>query len=146
VVKGIRLLSPYQVGVINGVTGVLVRSSLFDSIGSSIFNATGAPDKAMLIDDIWISGHLASAQIPRWVVPMRPQHLLASPSENHLGQDKSAIDIDLRGGGTSRGSVASSLLAHFEHAWDSEVVFRGYWDGQPSWRGFIGSEYNFQIC
>lgn len=60
------LRSTGQVDIMEGCEGCLVQPRFFDD---EIFNYTNSPSEAFLVDDIWISGHLARCHVPRRRIP-----------------------------------------------------------------------------
>ena len=61
-----QVLAPHPVSVITANCGYLVQTAFFDA---QLWNYTGAPDGARWMDDVWVSGQLARAGVPRMVVP-----------------------------------------------------------------------------
>ena len=59
-----RRAYPARVNILEGYGGVAYRRRFFDN---TIFDYSGAPEAAFYVDDVWISGHLATRRIPRVV-------------------------------------------------------------------------------
>jgi hypothetical protein len=55
------------VEVVQGASGYLVKPRFLEA---QFFDYKNAPAAAFFADDIWVSGHLASQKIPRYVMPM----------------------------------------------------------------------------
>ena len=125
VILGNRLYEPYQVGVLVGCNGILLRPTLFDE---QIFQAP--TDLHFLLNDVWTSGNLARNNVERWVVPM----LGDEPVGTHLGNHATVIDNQLTGV-LGRADGNSKMLKHFKDYWESDL----YWsaDEKPPWRGFL---------
>jgi hypothetical protein len=64
--KGTGIAAPVQTDVITGCGGILVRPRFF---GPDFFACHEAPPQAFFNDDIWISGHLARRNVPKYVIP-----------------------------------------------------------------------------
>lgn len=129
VVQGDRLYAPYQVGVLVGCGGMLLRPTMFDA---QIFQAP--TDLHFLLNDVWTSGNLARRRVERWIVPM----LGDEPVGTHLGSHATVIDGQLleSGGVANRFEGNSKLLRHFRDVWEPDL----YWAADttpPPWRGFL---------
>ena len=57
---------PLFCDVLEGYRGVLYKKRFFDE---SVFDYAGFPKEAHLVDDVWISAHLAKKGVPRLVLP-----------------------------------------------------------------------------
>ena len=62
----IQQVTPVE--IVQGASGYLVKPKFFDA---QLIDYEKAPQAAFYADDIWVSGHLASQQIPRYVIPMQ---------------------------------------------------------------------------
>ena len=60
----VELYAPHPVSIIRGNCGYLVQSRFFDE---GLWDFKGAPKGAFYMDDVWISGRLAVAGVPRCV-------------------------------------------------------------------------------
>lgn len=66
-VRGDSLAEPLPADVLNGCGGILVKPKFFTA---EFFDYENAPAQAFFVDDIWISGHLAKRNIPRYILPL----------------------------------------------------------------------------
>lgn len=62
------LAAAAPVDILFGTWGYLVPPG---ALGDDVHELASAPDHARWVDDVWISGHLARAGVPRYVVPAR---------------------------------------------------------------------------
>jgi hypothetical protein len=104
---------PSQIDIITGCGAVLVKPSFFNVTKLTDFDA--APRAAFFVDDIWLSGNLASTDTDRLVVPVKSQHatiLFGIGWKARAG----LIHSDNKGGRTN-----DAVLEYFKHLWRYEV-------------------------
>ena len=93
-----------------------------------------APRGAFYMDDVWISGRLAHAKVPRYVVPFDEDQFTMSPNlENVTTLDHVSLQTP---GSKKRASAGSSqntrmaaneqALRHFKNDWDVGWDNRNY--------------------
>jgi len=99
------LREPRPVAVITGCGSYLVRARFFDR---SLWDYSGAPSVAFYIDDIWISGFLARANVKRYVVP-------ASAMMRSVRRQRRTVSLNKIPG---RQKLNNETIAFFRDAWD----------------------------
>jgi hypothetical protein len=99
------LREPRPVAVITGCGSYLVRARFFDR---SLWDYSGAPSVAFYIDDIWISGFLARANVKRYVVP-------ASAMMRSVRRQRQTLSLNKIPG---RQKLNNETIAFFRDAWD----------------------------
>lgn len=62
-IRGWRIAKEFRVGIITGGGGVTIDSSWFKDSDIDMIDA--APEEAMIVDDIWLNGHMAKVGIER---------------------------------------------------------------------------------
>ena len=97
---------PQRVGVITGVGTYCLRPQFFDLEALQDFSVIQDKD-AVMMDDIWLSGHLSRQNIPKYVLhfPKRPYKTFSCYG--------SAITDD----NTERKRCNDIMLAHFKQDW-----------------------------
>lgn len=114
-----ELCAPHPVAVVRGNCGFAVRPSYFDD---RLWNdMQHAPPGATLMDDVWISGHLARRKVPRFVVPADLDQFTRSPRFTNVN----TLDTNL---GKHR---AGSRTKKIDRRAANEAAlrfFKGHWD------------------
>ncbi|KAK9895975.1 hypothetical protein P389DRAFT_143506 [Cystobasidium minutum MCA 4210] len=153
VAEGWRLAEPFQVGVLTGNEGYLIRPRFFveDQISASqaqvgqekrtqgdwspsapVLNLTKLEESAAhLVDDIWLSGHLCQNGITRYVVPLTPPSslswssvLLANDAIPSIDVTKAhALEGRIQREGHTRTTANWVALHLFERAWRKQGLF-----------------------
>lgn len=127
-VYGNELYAPHPVSIIRGNCGFAVRARFFDEALWTTMAA--APPGATVMDDVWISGHLARRKIPRFVVPFdADQFTRAAQLENVI-----TLDANLGTGVKDRKAANEAGLAHFRSDWDV------FWDPPAQSVSFAGAD------
>ncbi|GAA6015754.1 hypothetical protein JCM10207_008786 [Rhodosporidiobolus poonsookiae] len=186
VVEGWRLKEPYQVGVVTANEGYLLTPSLFlppalrASLSHPSFSpsalpapalfsyAPPAPPAAHLVDDIWLSGHLALCAVPRFVVPLRapepPSVDITPPAQpEEKGGGRSPVEKHLEEHGQTRAQANDETLRFFAEAWAADRDLSGGeggggtlwfdlraeenrrrdgWPGEPKWAGGVSRAWS----
>ena len=90
-VYGNELFAPHPVSVIRGNCGYLVQTAFF---GPGLWEGfADAPPGAFFMDDVWISGRLASSGVRRFVVPFDEDQFTMTPNlENVTTLDHVTLD------------------------------------------------------
>ncbi|KAI9022678.1 hypothetical protein DFJ74DRAFT_722086 [Hyaloraphidium curvatum] len=137
VVQGAELAAPYRVGVVTANEGYLVDPAWFCSNGtdplagrkgllSLLRPDPSIPALAGLVDDVWMSGHLAALDVPRYVVPL-PSGKSADVTSSRV------LDEQLRERGTTRKLANTQVLGYFARVWRAEAGW--YYDWTDPERG-----------
>ena len=153
VAEGWRLAEPFQVSVLTGNEGYLIRPRFFVEHTTSISEATAEPGRnqqdwttrapvlnftkldetaAHLVDDIWLNGHLCQNGITRYVVPLTSSSSSSSAVSALLSSDAiPSIDVTkahalegrIQREGYTRTTANWVTLQLFEKAWREEGLF-----------------------
>ena len=81
-----------------------------DSVGYAL----AAPPGATVMDDVWISGHLARRHIKRYVVPFDADQYTSDPRLENVV----TLDSNLGQGVSNRAAANEIALDYFRGAWD----------------------------
>lgn len=81
-VYGLEVVAPHPVAVIRGNCGLAVRPSHFDQ--RLWTDMLSAPPGAVIMDDVWISGHLARRHVLKFVVPLGQDQVNRNPRFTNL--------------------------------------------------------------
>ena len=76
-VYGNELVAPHPVSVVRGNCGFAVKAKFFDA--KLWEEMARAPPGATVMDDVWISGHLARRRVKRYVVPFDADQYTSDP-------------------------------------------------------------------
>lgn len=134
VVQGYSLAEPYRVGVLTANEGYLITPRVLITHSETLppnlveaaplLNTTALlSTPAHLVDDIWMSGQLASLAVPRYVVPLihgGPPNLdvtVTHTLETHMASD--SLD---------RAAANDATLKAFESAWREESLWYRFRD------------------
>lgn len=88
-VYGVEVVAPHPVAVIRGNCGFAVRPSHFDQ--RLWTEMSSAPPGAVIMDDVWISGHLARRHVLKFVVPLGQDQVNRNPRFTNI----TPLDHDL---------------------------------------------------
>jgi hypothetical protein len=80
----------------------------------------GAPRGATLMDDAWVSGHLARRKVPRVVVPLDSEQTTKTPEF----KDVVTLDSALGTGITDRQSANEQAIRHFTTSQKWDVLWK----------------------
>ncbi|TPX64934.1 hypothetical protein SpCBS45565_g05518 [Spizellomyces sp. 'palustris'] len=118
IIQGWTLAEPYRVGIVTANEGCLIQPRFFvtKAGGVPILNLTVAPPEATLVDDIWMSGHLAAQGVPRIVVPAMSSNVDISQSYTLESQFQSKQ--------TSRYIANSVALRLFSSVWEHSMWYQ----------------------
>jgi hypothetical protein len=105
--KGTEIAAPVRTDVITGCGGILVRPGFFDA---AFFDYEPAPPGAFFVDDIWISGHLARRNVPKFVIPFSGPWIYAPAAAALCGR---ALDRQENRSGETNDRV----IAYFSADW-----------------------------
>ena len=105
-IKGNVLREPHSVAVMTGCGSYLIQPGFFDE---ALWDYSKAPQSAFFMDDIWISGWLASRNVKRYAVP-------ASTMMRSVWRQRQTLTLhDVPGG---RQHNNNETIAFFTDAWD----------------------------
>lgn len=93
-----------------GYTSVLFRSRFLDE---SILDYSHAPAGAFFEDDLWTGGHLAKANIDRFIIPSLNERLIPKPCKNTV--DSPALSLEENEGGGNMDAVYKHLFREVKH-------------------------------
>lgn len=118
--KGAQISKPVKTNIIMGCGGILVKPRFFDE---DLFDYDKAPPQAFFVDDIWISGHLARRNIPKYVIPLSESfiYIPTAATFSGLGLDRSE---------NRTGDNNNAMIDYFGDYWDVENRIKGYMDDQ----------------
>jgi Glycosyl transferase family 2 len=105
-IRARELRQPQPAAVITGCGSYLIQPRFFDE---SLWDYSQAPQGAFYMDDIWISGHLASRNVKRYVVPASAM----MRSVFRQGRTLSLHDVP-----DGRQYNNNETIAFFSDAWD----------------------------
>lgn len=105
-----RVNEPVQVDCVQGASSFMVRSTFFTD---EIFDYSQAPREAFFVDDIYVSGHLATNSIPVMVIPA-PFRFARMKVSTHL-----ILSETLHKKENSSGHNNNTLYQFYESAWHS---------------------------
>ncbi len=109
-VRATRLRAPYEVDILQGMSGYLVRPEFFDA--RALCDYSGAPEAVFYVDDVWISAHCRARKL---VIPARRSNY---GRRRHAAFFKStSVALLNRGGGDPDRRNNSIALRHLRHAW-----------------------------
>ena len=111
-VYGNELYAPHAVSIVRGNCGFAVKAKFFDDALWRTMDA--APPGATIMDDVWISGHLARRGVPRFVVPSDGDQFTRTPHFENVV----TLDGNLGKGVTDRKQANEAGLRHFKDDWD----------------------------
>lgn len=126
--EGWQIRYPYQVGVLTANECYIIDASWFKNY--TISDYSNAPAGAALVDDIMMSGHLATLGIKRFIVPID----IISP---HLAKTNT-LDKKMKSKGISRAHANDVTLGWFKDEFKKEgipYVFGGF--EQPKMRSWV---------
>jgi hypothetical protein len=112
---GVQISTPVKTNVVTGCGGILVRPCFFDE---AFFDYDKAPPQAFFVDDIWISGHLARRNIPKYVLPFSGSFIYI-PTLATL----SGLALDRTENRT--GENNDTMIDYFKAFWDAETPEKG---------------------
>jgi hypothetical protein len=107
-IKGNRIAQDRAVDFVLGCGGILVKPAFFNT---ALLDYAPAPSAAFFVDDIWINGHLARNQIPRYVVAQ------ASRVPVFLSTLTTLFSLSLDRTENRRPNNNNQVIAHFESDW-----------------------------
>ncbi|KND00668.1 uncharacterized protein SPPG_09145, partial [Spizellomyces punctatus DAOM BR117] len=118
IIQGWTLAEPYRVGIVTANEGYLIQPRFFATSAGDvpILNLTGASSEATLVDDIWMSGHLAAQGVPRIVVPAISSNVDISQSYTLESQFQSKQ--------TSRYIANTVALRLFSSVWENSMWYQ----------------------
>ena len=111
-VYGNELVAPHPVSVVRGNCGFAVKAKFFDA--KLWEEMARAPAGATVMDDVWISGHLARRHIKRYVVPFDADQYTSDPRLENVV----TLDSNLGKGVSNRAAANEAGLNYFRGAWD----------------------------
>ncbi|HIJ81041.1 MAG TPA: hypothetical protein HPP76_04980 [Desulfuromonadales bacterium] len=82
-----------KVAIIEGCGGYIMRSDHLDH--TILLDRTGAPDRALYDDDVWISGHLSRVGIEKFQIPTGKRKSLLNTRESAIGGNRAQLQTDL---------------------------------------------------
>lgn len=102
---GTHTNEPYQVDLLTGTWGFLIRDSFLDT---KILDYDAYPEGAFYVDDIWFNGHLARKGIKRVLIPASHP-----PLPTHSAY-KEALGVDFN----AEGVYDDEMIAAFADSWE----------------------------
>lgn len=109
-VRANRLRAPYEVDILQGMSGYLVRPEFFDA--RALCDYSGAPEAVFYVDDVWISAHCRARKL---VIPARRSNY---GRRRHAAFFKStSVALLNRGGGDPDLRNNTIALRHLRQAW-----------------------------
>ena len=111
-VYGNEVHAPHAVSIVRGNCGFAVKAKFFDDALWATMKA--APPGATIMDDVWISGHLARRGVDRFVVPSDADQFTRTPHFENVV----TLDGNLGKGVTNRAAANEAGLKHFRSSWD----------------------------
>ena len=111
-VYGNELVAPHPVSVVRGNCGFAVKAKFFDE--RLWEEMPRAPPGATVMDDVWISGHLARRRVKRFVVPFDADQYTSDPRLENVV----TLDSNLGKGVSNRAAANEAGLTYFRGAWD----------------------------
>ena len=111
-VYGNELVAPHPVSVVRGNCGFAVKAKFFDE--RLWTEMARAPAGATVMDDVWISGHLARRRVKRYVVPFDADQYTSDPRLENVV----TLDSNLGKGVSNRAAANEAGLNYFRGAWD----------------------------
>ena len=135
IIYGWSISVPYRVGVVTGVNGYIIPIKALGATGKNLSDFQAVPKECALMDDIWMMGHLASAGIPRYVVPLSEDAIITSDEYSEI--DRRIEKEKLK----SRKEANEIVLAYFRDKWETDLWYEfGGENGpipKPRWQQFL---------
>ncbi|KAJ3041366.1 hypothetical protein HDV00_009507 [Rhizophlyctis rosea] len=133
VIQGDDIASPYRVGVLTANEAYLLLPSFFSTSPKSstppydpaILDFSPAPKNARFVDDIWMNGHLALAQVERWVVPCNER-------SNDITQFHT-LEKGMEGAHVTRAGANDEVIGYFGKAWEPDIFYKFGGVNPPRW-------------
>lgn len=110
-VASTRVNKLYQVDIVQGYAGFLIKPSFFDM--QRLKDYTSAPAAARFVDDVWVSAH---AMVPKYVFPMR-RFCFTLLWKQKFYKSTSLAKINNRGKADHSQRNNSIMIRYFKDVW-----------------------------